>query len=349
MLLTIYIPTFNRAKRLEKSIADVFREIKSSNLETSISVLVGDNCSPDATFQVCAEAKEIALIEEIDFSYFKNVRNLGFSGNISSGLERVKSDWIMFLSDDDNLYQGALANVCQDITEKSPSIALYNFAQPPYDVTNPLITKNIYSIQNVDYLQLTSLVIWPKLTGIVFRVQPIIGKSMQIQEICAYSKHFPHVILSAYILSQAPGLLTSKIFLGRPDDDFLDHVNFVPYIGEYLISEFTSYIDHFDSKNESLKQLVAQIPRTSILDVSVSSLIGYYRGHTKMTKKVKARLESNLSRWIFGKSRTSDGLLFLKPSKYFFFKLLLVPFFALAAALRYHLSGQKLQLMEDGF
>ena len=349
MLLTIYIPTFNRASRLETAIGDVFREIKKNNLELSIALLVGDNCSYDETPQVCVAATRTAFREGISFSYFRNSNNLGFPGNVAKGIENVDSDWIMFLSDDDNLCQGALSKVLDDLEGKSPAILLYNFAQPPYDFSNPLITEESFSLQNSDYSQMKSLVIWPKMTGIVLKVQPLTDQAININKICADSKHFPHVILSLYIFRMAPGLLKSKSFLGKPDEDFLDHVNFLPYIGEYLINELDTYFNSYDSDNESLRHLITQIPRTNILDASVNSLIGYYRGNTKMTNKVKVNLINNLLRLLAGKRQTQDGLIYSKPSKTFFLKLLLVPIFLLTSIPLSWMRGRKLQLMDEGF
>lgn len=349
MLLTIFIPTFNRASRLKTSIADVFREIKNYNLELSVAVIVGDNYSSDETSEVCFAAKRSASREGISFLYFRNSKNLGFSGNIAKGIEVVNSDWIMYLSDDDNLCQGGLSKVCADLEKNSPSISLYNFAQPPYDFDNPLITRESFSLENSDYSQMKSLVTWPKLTGIVLKVQPMISDAINIKKITTVSQHFPHVVLALYIFSQAPGLLKSQVFLGKPDEDFLEHINFIPYIGEYLLQELDAYSNSYDPHNETLKHLIAQISRTSILDASVNALMGYYCGKTKITKKVKAILIDNLLRLLLGKRETQDGLAYSKPSKIFFLKLLLLPIFGLASIPLVRIIGQKLHLMDEGF
>ena len=349
MLLTIYIPTFNRASRLQTSIADVFREIKNCNLELSVAVIVGDNHSSDATPEVCFAATRSASREGISFSYFRNSNNLGFSGNIARGVEEVNSGWIMFLSDDDNLCNGGLSKVCDDLKKISPSVSLYNFAQPPFDFGNPVISKNSFSTQNTDYSQMQSLVTWPKLTGIVLKVQPMINAALNIKKISKISKHFPHVTLALYIFSESPGLLKSQVFLGKPDEDFLEHINFLPYIGEYLIKELELYSNSFEPNNETLKHLITQIPRTSILDASVNALIGFYRGRTKITKKVKANLIDNLLRLFFGKRETRDGLAYSKPSKIFFIKLLLLPIIVLTSVPLVRIKGRELQLMDEGF
>jgi len=349
MLLTIYIPTFNRGSRLEKSLRDVFNEIKDGKLESIVEVLVGDNASPDHTPRVCLNAQKAASIEGIKFAYFRNLENLGFSGNLAAGLERISSEWVMFLSDDDNLCAGVLTKVCNDLKTKRPSIALYNFSQPPFDFADPLITQEFFSFQNSDYSCLSSLVIWPKMTGIVLEMAPIVLKSSQISEICSFSPNFPHVILSFYLFSRAPGLYKSTTFLAEPDEDFLDHVNFLPYVGQYLVKELEIYSSFFDPNNSTLVSVINQIPRTNILEVSINALIGFYRGKVRLTKSVKANLINNLLRLLVGKLETRDGLKYSRISFRFCIKLFLIPYFAIFSFSLKLLKKQHLLLMKEGF
>ena len=349
MLLTIYIPTFNRAHRLEESLVCLLREIKNKGLESRVFVLVGDNGSLDETPRVCALAQEQASRSGIQFDYFRNAKNLGFSGNIAAGLKRATSEWIMFLSDDDNLCAGALEEVCADLVEKRPSLALYNFSQAPFDFKNPLITKTDFSFQNSDYSPLTSLVSWPKMTGVVLGMTPMAPRMPQINEICDFSSHFTHVTLSLYIFKEAPGLLKSKTFLAEADDDYLEHVNFVPYIDQYLVRELENYRAFSDSNNVTLNELINRVPKTNILESSVDALLGFYRGNVRMTESVKGRLFTNLLRFLRGKKETSDGLAFSRPSTRFFLKLLSIPVFVMIRLLLSGLRGRRPLLMKDGF
>jgi len=349
MLLTIYIPTFNRGSRLEKSLRDVFNEIKVRKLESTVEVLVGDNASADNTPRVCLNAQGVAAKEGIKFGYFKNLENLGFSGNLAAGLERISSEWVMFLSDDDNLCAGALTQVCHDLKTKGPSLALYNFSQPPFDFGNPLITQEFSTDRNVDYLCVSSLVVWPKMTGIVLEMSPIDRKTSQIKEICAFSPNFAHVILSFFLFSQAPNLYKSTTFLAEPDKDFLDHVNYLPYIGLYLAAELESYRKFFDPNNSSLGLVIDQIPKTNILEVSVEALIGFYRGRVRMTKMVKSILINNISRFLLGRRKTKDGLSYSRLSPLFHIKLFFIPFFWVLAVYTSYVRGRHPLLMKDGF
>jgi glycosyltransferase involved in cell wall biosynthesis len=349
MLLTIYIPTFNRGSRLEKSLKDVFNEIKDSKLESIVEVLVGDNASPDQTLSVCLNAKRTASLEGIKFAYFTNLENLGFSGNLAAGLERITSDWVMFLSDDDNLCAGSLEKLCHDLEAQRPAVALYNFSQTPFDFGNPLITREFTSNRNSDYSLLSTLVAWPKLTGIVLGMSLINSNPSQIRKICSFSPNFAHVVLSFFLFSQAHSIHKSTTFLAEPDEDFLDHVNYLPYIGQYLIEELKIYGSFFDPNNSTLGLVLNQIPRTNILEVSIDGLTGFYRGRVRLTKSVKDILSDNLLRFLMGKRETSDGLKYSRISFRSCLKLFLIPWFAVYSTSPKLLKVRHPLLMKEGF
>jgi glycosyltransferase involved in cell wall biosynthesis len=348
-LLTVYIPTFSRDRRLERSLRALFREIVDGGLESDIAILVGDNASFDDTLLVCKNEQQNAKLIGIEFDHFRNQENLGFGGNIAAGILRVSSDWVLLLSDDDNLIPGALAKVCADIKAIQPSVSIYNFSQAPFDFDNPLITQEDFSLQNSDYTLLTSLILWPKMSGVVFRVAPMFSKMSEIKEICLFSSHFPHVILSFYLFRSAPGLFKSSTFFAEPDKDYLDHVNFVPYMDHYLVQEIEAYRKRYDSDSPSLSILIKQMARTNILDASMDALVGYYRGQVRLTESMKRKLTSNLLRFLSGKKETADGLCFSRPSGRFFLKLLALPALVMFRKLLSRFLGQRALLMEEGF
>ena len=349
ILLTVFIPSYNRSERLEIALKWLISEIVDLNLASKIAVLVGDNGSVDQTPDICQKALELARSKGVTFDYFRNETNLGFSGNIEAGCIRVNSNWMMLVSDDDTLCHGSLGVVCSDLEEYKPSIAIYNFAQPPYSFSNPLIKETILIRRELDYSDLSTIVSWPKMTGVTFEVPYLKGNPEKIHKICKISNHFPQVTIAMAISQTANVLLKSSTFIGQPDDDYLDHVNFVPYIGEYLIKEMKDFQFAFDSDSNSLRQLSLEIPRTNILDSSVSVLISFYRGKTKLTVRVKRRMINNLVRYLWRNKTTYDGLVLDKPKRLFWLKCCLLVLLMTKHALLLRLTGERLQLMPDAF
>jgi abequosyltransferase len=107
-LLSITIPTFNRAARLRQCLAMVAERIDELDVpRPDIEVLVVDNASTDETASV-AEAGGAAFDR---FRYVRNDSNLGIDGNIHRCSQLATGAWVEFLSDDDVLLPGALRHL----------------------------------------------------------------------------------------------------------------------------------------------------------------------------------------------------------------------------------------------
>lgn len=94
MLISVVIPTFNRAELLRKAVASVLAQ-RGDHFE----VVISDNCSSDHTPQVVAEfAADPRVVAS------RNERNLGMVGNWRKGVyELARGEWFILMSDDDYL------------------------------------------------------------------------------------------------------------------------------------------------------------------------------------------------------------------------------------------------------
>ncbi len=57
--------------------------------------------------------------------------NVGFDLNVLNCYNNCSSDYIWFLSDDDNIIDGVINTILTDIKNLSPNILFYNFDQFP--------------------------------------------------------------------------------------------------------------------------------------------------------------------------------------------------------------------------
>lgn len=96
-LVTIAIPTFNRAKYLREAIISVLNQSYKN-----IDIIISDNCSTDNTGQVVQEFTDPRL------RYFKQLENLGMVGNWNSCLNQANGEYFLLLSDDDVLEVNAV-------------------------------------------------------------------------------------------------------------------------------------------------------------------------------------------------------------------------------------------------
>ncbi len=102
-VLTIFVPTFNRAEVLEKNLSLLCTEISQQNLP--VTVVISDNASSDNT-----ESVSTKYATQFDFvKYKRNDQNLGMDGNFLSCFELASGKYTMLLGDDDYPISGQLA------------------------------------------------------------------------------------------------------------------------------------------------------------------------------------------------------------------------------------------------
>ncbi|KQS93204.1 glycosyltransferase family 2 protein [Chryseobacterium sp. Leaf394] len=104
-LLTIAIPTYNRASILSKSLEKLFAEISYN--KDIIELLVSDNCSSDNTQEII----ENFILRGHSITYNRNLVNLGMDGNFSYCFKNAKGKYIWVLGDDDHLLEGSLNKI----------------------------------------------------------------------------------------------------------------------------------------------------------------------------------------------------------------------------------------------
>ena len=112
-ILSILIPTYNRAIELKKNLDLLFDYIHQDKLEDRVCIIVSDNASPDATKDVIKPLTE----SDIHLEYFQQETNIGYCGNVLSILSKASTDWVMLLGDDDYLESWYIAECLQQIAE----------------------------------------------------------------------------------------------------------------------------------------------------------------------------------------------------------------------------------------
>jgi len=120
LLLSICIPTYNRATLLQEALESIAGQIDESMIN-KVEIVVSDNASTDETFVVVNRLKQATRVL---LSYFKNESNVGFDQNILLLVERARGRYVWILGDDDLLAAGALAKVV-NVLEGANEIAVF--------------------------------------------------------------------------------------------------------------------------------------------------------------------------------------------------------------------------------
>jgi GT2 family glycosyltransferase len=96
--ISVIIPNYNGKNLLEKNIPSVLNALKSSDI-TDFEIIIADDASPDTSVKfVKSNYPDIILIE--------NSVNLGFGGNMNSGISKATKNLVLLLNNDVVLTDG---------------------------------------------------------------------------------------------------------------------------------------------------------------------------------------------------------------------------------------------------
>jgi abequosyltransferase len=112
-LLTIAVPTWNRAGYLAENLAQLKSELRGVT-PGLVEVLVSDNCSPDSTPNVVEEAAKSGLA----IRYVRNEKNMGWARNFVQCFDLARGKYVLLLGDDDLFVDGALALLLRHLAER---------------------------------------------------------------------------------------------------------------------------------------------------------------------------------------------------------------------------------------
>lgn len=123
-LLTIAIPSYNRAQRLARQLEWLARELRGR--EADVEVVLSDNCSPDGTPQVMHTWRDRIGPDLV--SVHRNRANIGALRNVTGCVHRAGGRFVWLVGDDDEIADGTVGFVL-DALKSHPELAsvLLNF------------------------------------------------------------------------------------------------------------------------------------------------------------------------------------------------------------------------------
>jgi abequosyltransferase len=111
-LLTLAIPTYNRAACLRELLSVLATQLKN---EPRVELIISDNASPDDTPSIVQDFVDRGL----RVRYIRNPENIGPDANFLQCFEQARGKYVWLFSDDDVIIPGGLTkilNYCGDIT-----------------------------------------------------------------------------------------------------------------------------------------------------------------------------------------------------------------------------------------
>lgn len=145
-LLTIGLPTFNRAQLLDKQLAWLAQAIKG--FESQCEIIVSDNCSPDDTRDVIKNWQP--MFASTTFRVNRQSENVGAIKNIAYCMNAATGKHVWTIGDDDRIEAETLAYVLR-ILSAYPDLALMILNFSTRNVrTGKLDQERWFDIENED-------------------------------------------------------------------------------------------------------------------------------------------------------------------------------------------------------
>lgn len=124
-LISICIPTFNRAEHLQRQLAWLAQETK--DFGDACEIIVSDNCSEDQTPSIIQNAER--EFSHTQFHANRNCENIGWMRNFSYCVNNASGLYTWIIGDDDVIYDGTVAFVIRTLKQRSDLSLLYlNFS-----------------------------------------------------------------------------------------------------------------------------------------------------------------------------------------------------------------------------
>ncbi|MDH5573587.1 MAG: hypothetical protein OEY89_17615, partial [Gammaproteobacteria bacterium] len=159
--------------------------------------------------------------------------------------------------------------------------------QFPYNVANPNVSETVL-YKNVDEDSMDSLskiIEWPKLSSLVI----VKGGIEDFGE--NFKTGFMHIALAIQSGFDYGNVFHSKMFICRPDDDYMNHIEFPPYIMNGLV-EMVEQIFYQNNRTELMKYV--DIKAVDPLIVSLNVFGSYFRGKYALNQELKKQMKKTV-------------------------------------------------------
>ncbi len=154
MLLSVCIPTYNRAKNLENCLNSI--KIASQKIHPSfVEICISDNASTDETSKVVEKFKKF-----LNIKYKKNKINLGIPKNFLNVVDMAQGKFIWLIGDDDLLLHNSLKEAVK-LLDKNQNLDFFyvnayhldnnylNDFKKPFNTIN--LPKNLNKFSNFNF------------------------------------------------------------------------------------------------------------------------------------------------------------------------------------------------------
>ena len=117
-LLSICIPTYNRAHYLKECLEGLVCQFDDKRVYDQVEVVISDNASTDNTQALVEEYRQ----KYTNITYFKNKENIGFDLNVVNAVEKASGTYCWYMGDDDTIRNGGIRSVVDFLTDNEIAV-----------------------------------------------------------------------------------------------------------------------------------------------------------------------------------------------------------------------------------
>src|SRR5688572_16710248 len=121
-MLTILIPTYNRAVYLKKNLLQLCSFVSHSGLTEEVAILVSNNLSPDDTIESVSQVQN--TYPNVNLKLVNQSQNIGSVRNVLFLLGAADTEYVLYTGDDDYLEEGFLLKVVSLVREGQVTLAV---------------------------------------------------------------------------------------------------------------------------------------------------------------------------------------------------------------------------------
>ncbi|EKD23710.1 MAG: glycosyl transferase family protein [uncultured bacterium] len=136
-LLSICIPTYNRAHYLKDCLESVVCQFDDEEVYRQVEIVISDNASEDNTEELVKEYQRRFK----NINYFKNKENIGFDLNVVNSVEKASGMYCWYMGDDDAICNGGIKFMLDFL--KGNKIAVLTVDTTIFTSLEEVIKKNI--------------------------------------------------------------------------------------------------------------------------------------------------------------------------------------------------------------
>jgi glycosyltransferase involved in cell wall biosynthesis len=219
MKLSICIPTYNRVSYLKKTI----KSILLSNRQ-DFDLVISDNCSTDNTQDFCLSIS----LQDSRLKYFRNNQNLGISQNVYQCIINANSEYIYFLSDEDE-FKSEMIDRAFNLLDSNYSAILSSV----YDTHNNnfYIKRHTESFKNFNYDLIRQMHTY--ISGIIVK-KTYLNLEFLEKSVKDQNNIYPHIPVLLMCFLKGNCYVTSEILCNKGVQEFRSSNN------SFISNEFIS-------------------------------------------------------------------------------------------------------------